>query len=219
MPRLKGLSISRILSESRRNHFKAFSRLDKKPEEREDVGIQGVFNSVFPIKDFRGNASLEFVGYKLEEPRYDYDECLQKGITFAAPLKVTIRLVVWDKDEETGVRSIRDVKEQEVYFGDFPLMTDKGTFVINGTERVIVSQLHRSPGVFFEYDKNKGVVDGRPQYSARIIPNRGSWLDLEFDHKGIMYVRIDRRRKVAVYCSSESAWIFQKRVVELLLCK
>ena len=159
---------------------------------------RGCLTVCFLIKDFRGNASLEFVAYKLEEPKYDYDECLQKGITFAAPLKVTIRLVVWDKDEETGVRSIRDVKEQEVYFGDFPLMTDKGTFVINGTERVIVSQLHRSPGVFFEYDKNKGIVDGRPQYSARIIPNRGSWLDLEFDHKGIMYVRIDRRRKLPV---------------------
>lgn len=178
--------------------FQGFLQVGKKPEEREDVGIQGVFKSVFPIKDFRGNASLEFEGYKLEEPRYDYDECLQKGITFAAPLKVTIRLVIWDKDEETGVRSIRDVKEQEVYFGDFPLMTDKGTFVINGTERVIVSQLHRSPGVFFEHDKNKEVADGRPQYSARIIPNRGSWLDLEFDHKGNMYVRIDRRKKLLV---------------------
>lgn len=178
--------------------FQSFIQSDKKAEEREDVGIQGVFNSVFPIKDFRGSASLEFVAYNLEDTKYDYDECLQKGLTFAAPLKVTIRLIVWDKDEETGVRSIRDVKEQEVYFGDFPLMTNKGTFVINGTERVIVSQLHRSPGVFFEYDKNKGVVDGKPQYTARIIPNRGSWLDLEFDHKGIMYVRIDRRRKLPV---------------------
>ncbi len=166
------------------------------PEAREDIGLQGVFKSVFPISDFSGNSSLEFVSYHLEEPKYDVDECRQRGMTFAAPIKVVIRLVIYDTNEETGERSIRDMKEQEVYFGEIPLMTENGTFIINGTERVVVSQLHRSPGVFFDHDKGKTHSSGKLLFSARVIPYRGSWLDFEFDPKDLIYVRIDRRRKL-----------------------
>ena len=166
------------------------------PEKREDIGLQGVFKRVFPIKDFNETSSLEFVSYNLEKPKYDVDECHQRGMTYAAPIKVIVRLVVWDNDEETGAQSIRDVKEQEVYFGEIPLMTENGTFIINGTERVVVSQLHRSPGVFFDHDKGKTHSSGKLLYTARIIPYRGSWLDFEFDPKDLLYVRIDRRRKL-----------------------
>ena len=166
--------------------------------ERSDVGIAEVFKSVFPIKDFSERAQLEFVEYELEEPKYDVEECQQRGMTYAAPLKVTLRLVVWDIEEDTGARSIRDIKEQDVYMGDMPLMTDKGTFVINGTERVIVSQMHRSPGVFFDHDKGKTHSSGKFLFAARVIPYRGSWLDFEFDAKDIVHVRIDRRRKLPV---------------------
>ncbi|MCP4448904.1 MAG: DNA-directed RNA polymerase subunit beta [Myxococcales bacterium] len=170
---------------------------DKIPhEDRGDTGLQGVFKSVFPIKDFSETSSLEFVSYNLERPKYDVDECRARGMTFAAPVKVVIRLVVWDVNEETGLQSIRDVKEQEVYFGEIPLMTSSGTFIVNGTERVIVSQLHRSPGVFFDHDKGKSHSSGKLLYNARVIPYRGSWLDFEFDHKDLLYVRIDRRRKL-----------------------
>lgn len=163
---------------------------------REEIGLQGAFKSVFPIFDFNETASLEFVSYCLGQPAYDVVECIAKGMTYAAPLKVKVRLVVWDVTEEA--RSIRDVKEQEVYFGDIPLMTDKGTFIINGTERVIVSQLHRSPGVFFDSDKGKTHSSGKVLFSARVIPYRGSWLDLEFDPKDILHVRIDRKRKLPI---------------------
>jgi len=164
-------------------------------EQREDRGLQAVFKSVFPIKDFNETASLEFVSYDLSEPKYEVDECHQRGMTYAAPLKVTVQLVIWDVDPESGVRSIKNVKEQEVYFGEIPLMTTHGTFMVNGTERVIVSQLHRSPGVFFNHDKGKTHASGKLLYSARVIPYRGSWIDLEFDPRDILYVRIDRRRK------------------------
>ncbi|HCP01752.1 MAG TPA: DNA-directed RNA polymerase subunit beta, partial [Rhodospirillaceae bacterium] len=166
--------------------------------ERADVGLTEVFKSVFPVRDFSEKAQLEFVDYELEEPKYDVEECQQRGMTFAAPLKVTLRLVVWDVDEETGARSIRDIKEQDVYMGDMPLMTVKGTFVINGTERVIVSQMHRSPGVFFDHDRGKSHSSGKYLFAARVIPYRGSWLDFEFDAKDIVHVRIDRRRKLPV---------------------
>src|SRR5213075_2502452 len=165
-------------------------------EQREDTGLQGVFKSVFPIKDFNETSSLEFVSYHLEKPKYDVDECHQRGMTYSAPIKVVVRLVVWDKDPDTGSQSIRDVKEQEVYMGEIPLMTENGSFIINGTERVVVSQLHRSPGVFFDHDKGKTHSSGKLLYSARVIPYRGSWLDFEFDPKDIIYVRIDRRRKM-----------------------
>ncbi len=164
-------------------------------EQRELVGLQAIFSSVFPIQDFNKTASLEFVSYQLEEPKYDVVECRARGMTFASPIKVLIRLVVFDVSE-SGIQTIRDVKEQEVYFGEIPLMTHSGTFIINGSERVIVSQLHRSPGVLFEHDKGKTHASGKRIYSARIIPYRGSWLDFEFDHKDFLYVRIDRRRKL-----------------------
>ena len=178
--------------------YEKFLQADVLPEKREDVGLQAVFKSVFPIRDFNETSSLEFVSYNLEKPKYDVDECRQRGMTFAAPIKVVVRLVVWDKDEETGAQSIRDVKEQEVYFGEIPLMTENGTFIINGTERVVVSQLHRSPGAFFDHDKGKSHSSGKLLYNARVIPSRGSWLDFEFDHKDLLYVRIDRRRKLPV---------------------
>jgi DNA-directed RNA polymerase subunit beta len=178
--------------------YEQFLQADTAPEKRTDVGLQAVFKSVFPIKDFNETSSLEFVSYNLEKPKYDVDECRQRGMTFAAPIKVVVRLVVWDKDEETQAQSIRDVKEQEVYFGEIPLMTENGTFIINGTERVVVSQLHRSPGAFFDHDRGKSHSSGKLLYNARVIPSRGSWLDFEFDHKDVLYVRIDRRRKLPV---------------------
>ncbi len=163
---------------------------------RLEEGLQSVFKSVFPISDFSGAAMLEFVSYDFEKPKYDVEECQQRGMTYAAPLKVTLRLVVFDIDEETGAKSIANVKEQEVYMGDLPFMTENGTFVVNGTERVIVSQMHRSPGVFFDHDKGKTHVSGKLLFAARVIPYRGSWLDFEFDAKDILHVRIDRRRKL-----------------------
>jgi DNA-directed RNA polymerase subunit beta len=183
------------LIDIQKRSYEEFLQRDVAPEARKDHGLQAVFKSVFPIKDFNETASLEFVGYTLSEPKYDVDECHQRGMTFAAPLKVTVQLVIWDVDPESGARSIKNVKEQEVYFGEIPLMTQHGTFMVNGTERVIVSQLHRSPGVFFDHDKGKTHASGKLLYSARIIPYRGSWIDFEFDPKDILFVRIDRRRK------------------------
>ncbi len=165
---------------------------------RPDEGLQAVFKSVFPISDFSNTSMLEFVKYEFEPPKYDVDECRQRGMTYAAPLKVTLRLIVFDIDEETGAKSVKDIKEQDVYMGDIPLMTNNGTFVVNGTERVIVSQMHRSPGVFFDHDKGKTHSSGKLLFAARIIPYRGSWLDIEFDAKDIVYARIDRRRKIQV---------------------
>jgi DNA-directed RNA polymerase subunit beta len=183
------------LIEIQKQTFERFLQASVEPEKRENAGLQSVFNSVFPIKDFNDSASLEFVGYTLEEPKYDVQECLQRGMTYAAPFKVTIRLVAWDDTE--GSQAIRDVKEQEVYFGEIPIMTENGTFIINGTERVVVSQLHRSPGIFFDTTTSTTVsAAGKRIYSCRIIPYRGSWLDLEFDHKDLLYARIDRRRKI-----------------------
>src|SRR4051794_7212680 len=179
-----------------KHSYDKFLQAEVPPDKRDDTGLQGVFKSVFPIKDFNETSSLEFVSYHLEKPKYDVDECHQRGMTYSAPIKVVVRLVVWDKDPDTGAQSIRDVKEQEVYFGEIPLMTDNGTFIINGTERVVVSQLHRSPGAFFDHDKGKSHSSGKLLYNARIIPYRGSWIDFEFDHKDILYVRIDRRRKL-----------------------
>jgi len=186
------------LIEMQRHSYERFLQKDVSHDQREEVGLQGVFRSVFPIKDFSGLSSLEFVAYHFDEVKYDVNECLAKGMTFEAPLKITVRLVVYEMDKDTGARGIRDIKEQEIYFGTLPLMTEKGTFIINGTERVIVSQLHRSPGIFFDHDKGKTHSTGKLLYSSRIIPMRGSWLDFEFDPKDILYVRIDRRRKFPV---------------------
>jgi DNA-directed RNA polymerase subunit beta len=185
------------LIEIQKESFERFLQTRIDPEKRERTGLQAVFASVFPIRDFNDTASLEFVGYTLEEPKYDVQECLQRGMTYAAPFKVTVRLVAWDDAE--GSQTIRDVKEQEVYFGEIPIMTDNGTFIVNGTERVIVSQLHRSPGIFYDTSTSTTVsAGGKKIYSCRIIPYRGSWLDLEFDHKDLVYARIDRRRKILV---------------------
>jgi DNA-directed RNA polymerase subunit beta len=183
------------LIDIQKRSYDEFLQAGAPPEGRKDLGLQGVFKSVFPIKDFNETASLEFVGYSLGTPKYDVEECHQRGMTFAAPLKVTIQLVIWDVDAQSNVRAIKNVKEQEVYFGEIPLMTENGTFMVNGTERVIVSQLHRSPGVFFDHDKGKTHASGKLLYSARVIPYRGSWIDFEFDPRDILFVRIDRRRK------------------------
>ncbi|HYL32349.1 MAG TPA: DNA-directed RNA polymerase subunit beta, partial [Stellaceae bacterium] len=186
------------LIEVQKSSYDHFLQMGVTAENRASVGLQEVFRSVFPVRDFSDRARLEFVRYDLEEPKYDVEECQQRGITYAAPLRVTLRLVVWDIDEETKARSIRDIKEQDVYMGDMPLMTKNGTFIINGTERVIVSQMHRSPGVFFDHDKGKTHSSGKYLFAARVIPYRGSWLDFEFDAKDHLYVRIDRRRKLPV---------------------
>src|ERR671938_340009 len=177
------------LIDIQKQSYEKFLQKDIPLEKREDVGLQGVFKGVFPIKDFSETSSLEFVSYALDKPKYDVDECRQRGMTFAAPIKVIVRLVVWDTNEETGSQSIRDVKEQEVFFGEIPLMTDNGTFIINGTERVVVSQLHRSPGVF--YDR----VAAQGYFLGKIIPYRGSWVEFEYDNKNLLYVRIDSKRK------------------------
>ncbi|HJQ56120.1 MAG TPA: DNA-directed RNA polymerase subunit beta, partial [Vineibacter sp.] len=186
------------LIEVQKSSYDQFLQMHVPAEKRVNIGLQEVFRGVFPIKDFAERASLEFVKFEFEEPKYDVEECQQRGITYAAPLKLTLQLVVWDIDEETGSRSIRDIKEQDVYMGDMPLMTANGTFVVNGTERVIVSQMHRSPGVFFDHDKGKTHSSGKYLFAARIIPYRGSWLDFEFDAKDLIHVRIDRRRKLPV---------------------
>ncbi|MBX9620288.1 MAG: DNA-directed RNA polymerase subunit beta [Hyphomicrobiales bacterium] len=186
------------LIEVQKASYDQFLMVDEPKGGRADEGLQAVFKSVFPISDFSGSSMLEFVRYEFEAPKYDVDECRQRSMTFAAPLKVTLRLIVFEVDQETGAKSIKDIKEQDVYMGDMPLMTSNGTFVVNGTERVIVSQMHRSPGVFFDHDKGKTHASGKLLFAARIIPYRGSWLDIEFDAKDIVYARIDRRRKIPV---------------------
>jgi DNA-directed RNA polymerase subunit beta len=186
------------LIEVQKNSYDQFLQLDMKPQERGEAGLNGVLKSVFPIKDFAETATMEYVNYSFDHPKYDVEECRSRGINFSAALRTTLRLIVWEVDEDTGAREIKDIKEQDVYMGDIPLMTENGTFIINGTERVIVSQMHRSPGVFFDHDGGKTHSSGKFLFSARIIPYRGSWLDFEFDPKDIVYVRIDRRRKLPV---------------------
>ena len=184
------------LLEIQKQSYRQFLQADTPPEQRIDQGLQAAFKTVFPIESYNGNAALEFVSYRLGQPGFDVKECMQRGLIYAAPLRVLVRLVVFEKNEATGAKTVRDIKEQEVYMGEIPLMTDHGTFIINGTERVIVSQLHRSPGVFFEHDFGKTHSSGKLLFSARVIPYRGSWLDFEFDPKDYLYVRIDRRRKL-----------------------
>jgi len=184
------------LIEVQKSSYNQFLQKDIAHEDRGDKGLNGVFHSVFPVRDFSDRAVLEYVSFVFEPPKFDEEECQQRDITYAAPLKVKMRLVVFDVDDDTGARSVKDIKEQDVYMGDIPLMTEKGTFIVNGTERVIVSQMHRSPGVFFDHDKGKGHSSGKFLFSARIIPYRGSWLDFEFDAKDILHARIDRRRKL-----------------------
>ena len=186
------------LIEVQKASYDQFLLVDEPKGGRADEGLQSVFKSVFPISDFSQVSLLEFVRYEFEAPKYDVDECRQRGMTFAAPLKVTLRLIVFDVDPDTQAKSVKDIKEQDVYMGDMPFMTSNGTFIVNGTERVIVSQMHRSPGVFFDHDKGKSHSSGKLLFAARIIPYRGSWLDIEFDAKDIVYARIDRRRKIPV---------------------
>ncbi|RYD29595.1 MAG: DNA-directed RNA polymerase subunit beta, partial [Sphingomonadales bacterium] len=184
------------LIEVQRESYEQFLRSDKSTGYVS--GLEKTLRSVFPIRDFAGTAELDFVHYELEPPKYDIVECRQRGITYAAPMKVTLRLIVFEVDNETETRSVLDIKEQDVYMGDMPLMTENGTFIINGTERVIVSQMHRSPGVLFDHDRGKTHSSGKLLFAARIIPYRGSWLDFEFDAKDIVNVRIDRKRKLPV---------------------
>lgn len=177
--------------------YNAFLQEGRKDSERDPhVGLEGVFRSVFPIEDFNRTASLEYLGYEISEPKYDQAECISKGLTYEAPVRIKVRLDIYDVNEDTGTRTHRDGKDQDIYFGTLPLMTEKGTFIVNGTERVIVNQLQRSPGIIFEHDGGKTHTSRKVLYSCRVIPMRGSWLDFDFDHKDILYVRIDRRRKM-----------------------
>ena len=196
----KGIEVAVMpnLIEVQKESYDQFLQVKEPAEGRVNEGLQAVFKSVFPITDFSGQAIIEFVRYEFEQPKFDVDECQQRGMTFAAPFKVTLRLIVFEIDPDTQARSVKDIKEQDVYMGDIPLMTSNGTFVVNGTERVIVSQMHRSPGVFFDHDKGKSHSSGKLLFAARIIPYRGSWLDFEFDPKDIVFARIDRRRKLAI---------------------
>jgi DNA-directed RNA polymerase subunit beta len=186
------------LIEIQKSSYDLFLKSGEGPTPTPGEGLMGVFQSVFPIKDFNETATLEFVKYDLEKPKYDTEECMQRDMTYAAPLKVTLRLIVFDVDEDTGARSVKDIKEQDVFMGDMPLMTNNGTFIVNGTERVVVSQMHRSPGVFFDHDQGKTHSSGKLLFQCRIIPYRGSWLDFEFDAKDMVFARIDRRRKLPV---------------------
>jgi len=186
------------LIQAQQQSYNEFLQIGLPPGKRRDSGLQEVFKGIFPIQDYNGRASLEFVSYAIGEPKWSEDECRERGMNYAAPIKVTVQLVIFDVDERTSARTIRDVKEQEVFFGEIPLMTDRATFIVNGTERVIVSQLHRSPGVFFEHDRGRSHASGKVLFSARIIPYRGSWLDFEFDHKDMLYVKIDRKRKFPI---------------------
>src|SRR5262245_33797238 len=201
------------LIEIQRNSYEAFLQKDYAPEHREDIGLQAVFKSVFPIADYNENASLEFVGYHFGEPKYTVEECHDRGMTHAIPLKVTLRLVVYEQDKTAKVRTVKDIKEQEVYLGELPLMTEKGTFIINGTERVVVSQLQRSAGVFFDDDKGKTVASGKLLFSARVIPYRGSWVEFEFDANDILFVRVDRRRKMLATAFLRAFWFLEKGVI------
>ncbi len=205
------------LIEVQKKSYGKFLQFDTDSDKREDTGLQAVFNSIFPIHDFSGSASVEFVGYSFEKTKFSENECRQRGMSFAAPLKVLVRLVLWDTEqevEEGSPRVIKDVKEQEVYFGELPLMTENGTFVINGTERVVVSQLHRSAGVFFDHDKGKASGGSKVLYTARVIPYRGSWLDFEFDSKDLLHVRIDRRRKMPVTILLKALGYTTKQLLE-----
>jgi DNA-directed RNA polymerase subunit beta len=187
------------LIEVQKASYDQFLMVTSLKDGRSDEGLQAVFKSVFPISVISpARRCWSSCRYEFEAPKYDVEECQQRDMTYSAPLKVTLRLIVFDIDEDTGAKSIKDIKEQDVYMGDMPLMTDNGTFIVNGTERVIVSQMHRSPGVFFDHDKGKTHASGKLLFAARIIPYRGSWLDFEFDAKDIVYVRIDRRRKLPV---------------------
>nr|WP_235047662.1 DNA-directed RNA polymerase subunit beta [Limimaricola cinnabarinus] len=202
------------LIEVQKSSYDLFLKSGDQPTPTDGEGIKGVFQSVFPIKDFNETATLEFVKYELEKPKYDVEECQARDMTYSAPLKVTLRLIVFDVDEDTGAKSVKDIKEQDVFMGDMPLMTQNGTFIVNGTERVIVSQMHRSPGVFFDHDKGKTHSSGKLLFACRIIPYRGSWLDFEFDAKDLVFARIDRRRKLPVTTLLYALGLDQERIMD-----
>jgi len=202
------------LIEIQRNSYDKFLQIGASTEERKGNGLEGVLQSVFPIEDYSKTATLEYIKYDFENPKYDVEECIQRDLTFSAPIKVTLRLIVWDVDDETESREIMGIKEQQVYLGDIPLMTNKGTFVVNGTERVIVSQMHRSPGVFFDHDKGLTHSSGKILFSARVIPYRGSWLDFEFDAKDHLYFRIDRKKKVHIASLLRAIGIENEEMIE-----
>ena len=197
--------------------YRTFLQENVAENERASIGLHAAFRTVFPITSYSGNATLEYVSYRLGEPPFDVKECQLRGLTYAAPLRVKVRLVVLDKEAPGAKKPVKDVREQEVYLGDLPLMTDNGTFVINGTERVIVSQLHRSPGVFFDHDRGKSHSSGKLLFSARIIPYRGSWLDFEFDPKDAVFARIDRRRKLPVTIILRALGMNEAEILDSLL--
>src|SRR5499426_3605904 len=201
------------LIEIQQQSYEQFLQKDVAPERRDTIGLQAVFKSVFPIADYNGNATLEFHSYHFGDPKYTVEECHDRGMTFAIPLKVTLRLKVIDNDKETKTQTVREVREQEVYLGELPLMTEKGTFIINGTERVVVSQLQRSAGVFFDDDKGKTVASGKLLFSARVIPYRGSWVEFEFDANDILFVRVDRRRKMLATAFLRAFTFLEKGVI------
>src|SRR5687767_15369944 len=201
------------LIEVQKRSYETFLQKDVTPDRREEIGLQAVFKSVFPIADYNDNALLEFDSYHFGDPKYTVEECHDRGMTFAIPLKVTLRLVVFDHDKEAKTRTIREQRGQEVYLGELPLMTEKGTFIINGTERVVVSQLQRSAGVFFDDDKGKTVASGKLLFSARVIPYRGSWVEFEFDANDILHVRVDRRRKMLATAFLRAFWFLEKGVI------
>src|SRR2546422_1003601 len=198
------------LIEVQKRSYETFLQKDVAVDRREEIGLQAVFKSVFPIADYNDNALLEFDSYHFGDPKYTVEECHDRGMTFAIPLKVTLRLVVFDHDKEAKTKTIREQRGQEVYLGELPLMTDKGTFIINGTERVVVSQLQRSAGVFFDDDKGKTLASGKPLFSARVIPYRGSWVEFDFDANDILHVRVDRRRKMLATAFLRAFWFLEK---------
>src|SRR5256712_4175579 len=201
------------LIEVQKRSYETFLQKDVPADRREEIGLQAVFKSVFPIADSNDNALLEFDSYHFGDPKYTVEECHDRGMTFAIPLKVTLRLVVFDHDKEAKTKTIREQRGQEVYLGELPLMTDKGTFIINGTERVVVSQLQRSAGVFFDDDKGKTLASGKPLFSARVIPYRGSWVEFDFDANDILHVRVDRRRKMLATAFLRAFWFLEKSVI------
>ena len=190
----EGLSIPNLI-EVQKNSYKELTELKEDVDNNLVKGFDRVFKSIFPIEDLNDKATLEYVSYRLEKPKFDVEECIQRGLTYSSALKCTLRLVVYEIDQENNTKEILSAKEQEVYMGEVPMMTNSGTFITNGVQRVVVNQMHRSPGVFFDHDKGKSHASGKLLFNCRVIPNRGSWLDFEYDVKDLLYFRIDRKRK------------------------